>query len=354
MGPVPGRGAESRLLASLPRYLETLLVPTRASDAGFGGVIGEARSYAQNLHTLQLCVNELIPLLRSSGGGSGRCDGGSSPLPAAAFGRLESQAMALMRHLGRPLPPLGTPEALAGLAGAPCAIVDRMVIPLSPVAAARPPGFVVTVGGQCYVLRSEEARPVPELLRDLRRARERRAQQAVRMRPGLTRMASAFLRAVKPILGKCGPRNRGSYQLLYQDADHQLQHSRGHWVLVRGPVANRIRVGSVFVGLRLAGRKRQDWLGVQPGAGLKPGDFWTPSGDPLFRGICAGAPSQFRRLFSSAFSDAEAVVEWLDAGVILVTSRSDCHRLLRAGKEMPLRGRYAAILEGLERPGRPC
>jgi hypothetical protein len=43
-----------------------------------------------------------------------------------------------------------------------------------------------------------------------------------------------------------------------------------------------------------------------------------------------GGSAQYARLCSNEFSDAEAVVEWLDAGVILATGRSDYHRTLRA------------------------
>ena len=62
-----GRGA-IRPLSSLPQYVEALLGPAQAADAPPGGVLGEARTYAQHLQTLQFCLNELIPLLLLGGG----------------------------------------------------------------------------------------------------------------------------------------------------------------------------------------------------------------------------------------------------------------------------------------------
>lgn len=339
-----GRGA-IRPLTSLPHYVEALLGPAQAADASPGGVLGEARSYAQHLQTLQFCLNELIPLLRSSGEASRQCGEGSRTLPIEKFRRLERRALALLPHLHAQRPPLGTPETLARLVGAPCVILGRTVIPLSPVAAAMRPASSVVVGGECYALRSENARPFPELLRDLRRTRERRVLESIGNRPELTRMASEFLGEVRPILEECDPQNRGSYQIFHSDGDHQLQHSRGHWHLVRGPVAIRMRAQSIFVGLHLFGSGRRDWLGVAPRPGAAQGDFWTPSGDPIRRGICVGDPRQYRRLLSSQFSNAEAVVEWLDAGVILITGRSEWHRRLRAGGKEILRDPRIASLQ---------
>jgi hypothetical protein len=205
------------------------------------------------------------------------------------------------------------------------------------------------VGRERYVLRSEEAQPFPELLRDLRRAEQSRVEQHLRRRPALTEMASEFLRGVKSILEECGPQAHGSYQLFHSDADHQLQHSRGQWQLVRGPVANRMRALKLFVGLHLVGRRRQDWLSVAPRLGARQEDFWTPRGGPLRRGICVGDHGQYRRLLSRQFSDAEALLEWVDAGVILGTGRSEWHRRLWAGREEFQHGPRAARLRRARR-----
>jgi hypothetical protein len=63
-----------------------------------------------------------------------------------------------------------------------------------------------------------------------------------------------------------------------------------------------------------------------------------------------GDRRQYARLLSKQFSDAEAVIEWLDAGVILATGRSDHHRRLRSFEDAELPGRRPPHLERLFSP----
>jgi hypothetical protein len=56
-----------------------------------------------------------------------------------------------------------------------------------------------------------------------------------------------------------------------------------------------------------------------------------------------GSRKQYWRLLSDQFTDAEAVVEWLDASVILLTGRSELHRHLRASREERPHGRGVVI-----------
>ena len=165
-------------------------------------------------------------------------------------------------------------------------------------------------------------------------------------RRALTRTASQLLAEVKSILERCAPRDCGCYQLLYADREHQLQHSRGHWILIRGPLTRRKDRRTLFAGLRLTGRTRRDWLGVAPRPAVQPGEFWAPDGSPLQGGVCMGNPGQYSRLLSHQCTDAEAVVVWLDAGVILLTGRSELHRRLRAPREEHLPGRRVVLPRG--------
>ena len=97
------------------------------------------------------------------------------------------------------------------------------------------------------------------------------------------------------------------------------------------------------------GRTRRDWIAAPPRTSTAAGGFWGARGAPLRGGICMGGSQQYSRLLSKPFSHAEAVVEWLDAGVILATGRSDYHRGLRAEKAIDLPGRRLALLERLVR-----
>jgi hypothetical protein len=294
---------------------------------------------------LRFCLNELTPHLRSLGGASGGRREGSLPLPPRTFERLEGWGSALLGGLDVRLPPPGSLEALGSLLKVPSMVLAGTLIPLSPIAAARRRGRPVVIGGTPYVRRDEEGRPFNEVLRELRHEQELCVQRSIRARRALTRMATQLLAEVRSVLERCAPRECSSYQLFHDDGEHQLQHSRGHWILVRGPVRRRMDGRTLFVGFHLAGRTRREWLTLSPRPGAHQGDFWMPGGGPPLRGgLCMGHPRQYTRLLTDHFTDAEAVVEWLDAGVILLTGRSELHRKLRAARENRLAARELAIL----------
>jgi hypothetical protein len=211
-----------------------------------------------------------------------------------------------------------------------------MVIPLERIASGAPSGSFVTIRGERYALRTGEKRPLRNLLMELRREELRRAERILSDKPELIRAAREFLGDAKSILDRCRPRDYGRYQVFHHDRDHELQHSRGSWILVRGPVARRTGKGSLFVGLRITGTTRAKRLSVAPRPSATREDLWTPRGEPAQGGLCMGSLDQYRRLLSSAyFTDAEATVQWLDAGVILATGRSAFHhqwRELAAGR----------------------
>jgi len=329
VAPVTSRPGQGRRVGSLHEYLQALLARRPSPGAPVGGVLGEAWTYAQHLQVLRFCLNELTPHLRSCGGESGGRRESTLPLPSRTFERLDRWAMELLRGLDGRLPPPGSLEALDALLKVPFVVSGGMVIPISPVAGTREPGLASALGGVHHLLRPEEARPFEEVLREVRLEQERCLQRSMRAQHALSRMASQLLAEVRFALERCAPHDCGRYQVLYRDREHQLQHSRGHWVLVRGPLTRRMDGQTLFAGLRLAGRTRRDWLGVAPRPGVQQGEFWAPDGSPLQGGVCMGNPGQYSRLLSHQFTDAEAVVEWLDAGVILLTGRSALHRHLR-------------------------
>jgi hypothetical protein len=296
--------AETRMLGSLEAYVHTVLARPQPAGARLGGVYGEVRRCGQQLYALRFCLNELLPLLRSSGTASGRGANSPTPLSSTTFRGLEKQAAKLLRLLNRPPPPLESTEELAALLGTPCAVVGKEVIPLAPAVCTSPGTSFVYVAGERYIQLKDQ--------------------------PELNQLATEFLAELKRILDRCGPRNCGPYEIFHRDADHQLQHCRGQWILVRGPVARRTEKGDIFVGLPLVGRTRHEWIAVPPRTSVAAGGFWGARGGALRGGLCMGGSAQYARLCCNEFSDAEAVVEWLDAGVILATGRSDYHRTLRA------------------------
>jgi hypothetical protein len=307
-------------------------VAARPQPAGalLGGALGEARRYAQQIEGLPFCLNELMPFLRSLGKKETPHGEDLPRISAAEYQALKKRARALLAQLDRPLPAPEVPDSVAAQYWVPCAVVSGEVIPLERVASDPPYGFFVTVRGERYWLRTEDRRPLRDFFMDSRREELRRAERFVSERPELTQAAEEFLGDAKSILQRCRPRNRGRYQIFHNDRHHQLQHSRGSWMLVRGPVRMRTRKGSLFVGLPIAGATRAKRLSMTPRPSATRNDLWTPRGEPAHGGFCMGSFEQYRHLLSGDyFSDAEAIVQWLDAGVILATGRSSFHRRWR-------------------------
>lgn len=349
VAPVTSRPGQGRRIASLSEYLRLLLARRPSPGAPVGGVLGEAWTHARHLQVLRFCLDELAPHLRSFGGASGGRHDGMLPLPPRTFERLDGWAQELLRSVDGSLPPPGSLEGIDALLTVPSVLSGGMLIPLSPVAAASPADLPIALGDRLYIPCGKEARPFEEVLREVRREQERWVQRSIRARRALTRTAWQFLEEVKSILERCAPRDCGRYQLFYRDREHQLQHSRGHWILVRGPLTRRVDGQALFAGLRLAGRTRRDWLGVAPHPGVQQGQFWAPDGNPLQGGVCMGDPGQYSRLLSPQFTDAGAVVEWLDAGVILLTGRSALHRRLREPREERLPRQSIVLPRGSRR-----
>jgi hypothetical protein len=324
--------------------VHTVLTRPNQTGARPGGVFGEARRYGQQINTLRFCINELMPLLRESRRSPERIAQCTEPIFDATFLRLDEQAKGLLGQLKLPPPELETSEELASLFGAPCAIVGNKLVPLKPVSGSTPKNSIACVAGTSYIPRTDGARPVQEVLEKLKHEHKRRVHQRLRDHPELNRMATDFLSELKRILDRRRLEDCGPYQVFHRDSDHQLQHCRGSWVLVRGPVANRVENGDLFVGLPLIGSKRREWIATYPNSSHSPRDFWGPRGGPTAGGMCMGDPVQYARLLAKDYTDAEAVVEWLDAGVIIATGRSRFHRRLRDLKQEDHPGRGIAAL----------
>jgi len=311
-------------MGSLARHLDALAGRPQPSDALLGGVLGEALGVAKQIGELFFCMGELLPLLRALDA----APASSAPalFLAAESLDLEARAAQLRGAMDVLLPPLDSADEFATRLGLPCAIINRDVVPLERVAEAMPAGDCATIGDVSYRLRPEESRPLAEIVRAGRREVGRRARRVLVADPRLTKMATEFLDDARAIVDRSEPKKRARYQLLYRDCDHQLQHSRGHWILVRGPVAKRDGDGSLYVGLTIRGRTREERLRAGPHPSPTLAGLWTPRGVPARGGLCMGGGGQYRRLLSKKFTEAEAVVQWLDAGVILATGRSDFHR----------------------------
>jgi hypothetical protein len=320
---------EFRRIEALSTYMARLLRRTRPTMVELGNhPLREARSYVLQASEFAFCLTELLPLLRSL---SGQDVNGAKGVPDVKQECRDLQVRAA--ELERRLKPRRlTSESMSQLEkalGNPCAVVGRNVIPLERVSRPRPAGRNITLAGGYYAYCLDDTRELAHIVAGATAAAQRQARRALLADAELIRVASALVADAKSILGRFHPENRGKYLIVHQDQHHQLQHNAGHWVLGRGPLKCRTSTERIYVGLHIRGRDRDKRLVLDPRPTLRPDDFWTKRGEPARGGLCVGERDQFRWLRSKRVTDAEAIVFWLDAGVVLATGQSDFHRLWR-------------------------
>jgi hypothetical protein len=343
------RPSDTRLVGSLDVYVHTVLMRPLQAGAQPGGIFDDVRRFGRQLNTLRFCINDLMPLLRTMRRSPERVAQSEEPIPEATVCLLGQQTQELLHQIKLPPLELETSEELAKLFGAPCAIVGPTLVPLKPVLGVPPDNSIACVLETSFIPRTDGARALREVLEELKLKRKDRALQRLRDRPELNRMATDLLSEMKRILERRQLEDCGAYQVFHRDSDHQLQHSCGNWILVRGPVASRLDRGDIFVGLPLVGDQRRKWIATMPNSSDSVGGFWGPNGRPTRGYVCMGDAPQYTRLLSKDFTDAEAVVEWLDAGVIVATGRSRLHKQLRDFKDEDHPGRAISALHRMFR-----
>jgi hypothetical protein len=207
----------------------------------------------------------------------------------------------------------------------PCMVSSNQVIPLEP---ASTPVYSALKGiTVSYRHCTGKAQPLGNVLVKIREAvikgpnQENTANNA-------QKETAELIQEVDHLISRFEPVDLGRFKIIYYDRYHQVHYNRGHFVLVHGPVHQHRagKCGSIYVGLTISGATRTEWLMRAPRPCKKPEEFWSDAGTPISQGMCMGNHNQYRRLQTSFFSDAEAVVQWLDAGVILTSGISLFHK----------------------------
>jgi hypothetical protein len=335
-------GEETRRVGPLSSYMSTLLKGAPRMAAPRDHPLTEARRYVLQTSEFSLCLTELLPLLRSWSGQEGNGAEGVRGIMQLCR-ELQDRAAGLERRLKAPSLTHESMSLLEKELGNPCAIVGRAVIPLERVSRPGPMDLNITLDGGHYRYCLRGSRELGHILAGANAAAQRQAYQALMADAELSAMAAAFVSDSKSLLNRFHPENRGKYLVLHQDQHHQLQHNGGYWVLGRGPLRCRATTESVYVGLHIRGRTRAERLVTVPRPTHRPDDLWTKHGEPARGGLCVGERSQFSWLLSERVTDAEAIVFWLDAGVVLATGQSDFHRLWRAQRARSSQSRPRGI-----------
>ena len=319
----PAAGGRGLRLATLSGWVRALIQQVPAQDSR-----GRLREYHERFHELEFCLCCLIPYLRFLQTGR-EADLADVTAMRKALAEVAEQLEVAGQQLGTDQPHRLELDLIRRVLGVPCAVTNDQIIPLEKVAGG-PARRDVMIKGTCYRHQLAGARPTRRVLAELQRAMTAWPGIADGSGDAATAAAKQLLAKIQAVLEGLNPVQEKAYKLLYRDQYHQLQHNRGQFVLVRGPLKNNINPGQIYVGLPISGRTRQQWLAAPPRTVKRLKDFWTNSGLPSSGGACMGTSTQYSHLFSDQFTDVEAVVQWLDAGVILASGHSVLRQLDRS------------------------
>lgn len=312
---------------------EPLPLPIRVSD------------HLRHLGEFRFCVTQLIPYLRHLT--EPQREPSAPPAVLALLERRDQLARRLSPMLAEYRPPAPiSPEMLADLLHAPSEIAGGRLVPLKPLHPGATSAELVRLNGRSYERRRADSRSMSDVIRSIECVV--RSQSPPDLAPGLRDAANEFLQILGKVLETSGPVRSGRYLEVYRDRRHQLHEGRGRFLLVHGPIRRYDRHDTLFVGLPIVGTFRRQLLHPAPAVCTRPEDFWSADGTLTCGGMCLGNPLQYRRLYTSAFTDAEAVVQWLDAGVSLASRRPVLHRE-RVFRRMQLEDWHRELARGRSR-----
>ncbi len=306
-------------VGSLSSWLKTV-----AQHIPRNSVLASAPDHVSWIDELRFCLCRLIPYIRFLDTGD-EADILCPPELEQAVSNIMRQDALLRGRLGHTSSQTIPMDLLQKIFCVPCVVSSTQVIPLElqgiPVYSA-PSGITVR-----YQHCTRRARPLSRVLAEI--------QQAIRTGPNqgstsddVHKETAALMQEIDRLIARFEPVNVGRFQVIYYDRYHQVHYGRGHFVLVRGPVVRRRtnQGNQIYVGLTISGRTRKEWLMKRPHPCNLPEQLWTAAGVPISDGMCMGNPGQYEKLLSSQYTDAEAIIQWLDAGVIPATGISLFHR----------------------------
>ena len=279
------------------------------------------------------CLCRLIPYLKfldSENVADLKC-------PAALeqeFRAIEERATNLEQPRRNELTQFVTTEVLQDIFCAPCEVTNSQVIPLQPVGSSLLNDNDIFISGLRLRRRRRLARPLSRVIAEVEIAIKTGAYAHLGTKAFEKNSTGAFLNDIDDFINRWfKPVRTTRYELIYKDRYHQLLYRNGNFILARGPVHSRTnRNTTCYIGLPIARTTREQLLTVRPRCTRSLQDLWTLHGTPNTSGMCIGNRNQYRRLKSNFFLDEEAVVHFLDAGVIIATGITALHRhTLRLG-----------------------
>lgn len=323
------RGSPLTVVARLDGYAKVLGRRGLRSPRPELGRTEEALKIAGNVDQLKFCLSALVPTLHALDPEPPR------PLPALSkvyeaykdVSRASLALLAIEQPSDRSLV-----RRLSDLIGAPCMIAGQVITPLELARGGGPTEAAICFNDVVYRESETDARSIASLAVTLDSEMTSPPPSTQRTRFQLERTTQAFLDRLAQLLALYEPTRQDSPVTIYKDRTHELVLGNGELVLIRGPISDLLQRTKFFVLLTLTGRTRSEWISVLPLMTHTRSMLWTSNRARFSTAICMGDRAQYQHLHSSLFTDAEAVIHWLDAGVMVATGRTARHRV-------PFRGR---------------
>ena len=295
-----------------------------ASQIGRRSTIVEATDFANNITRFMFCVGTLIPYLRYINSGQDAPEW--SARLRSELAHLQKRSGALRTGLARWAGPPVRIDALQRIFNTPCAITLGIVMPLKvvPLNLTQEP-HDITLNRTRYRPCLDKARQLSTVLSDVEFAIRRWQESTDPTAAPVRDEAARLLDVAKDILDMLGTTDTERYKIIYRDQNHQLHHNHGHFVLIRGPLPLKDGTGRFFVGLNILGAIKDQCLATPPRVAKSIEEFWTADGLPATGGMCMGDKKQYARLCMPILKNEEALVQWLDAGVLLATRTPAFH-----------------------------
>jgi len=292
------------------------------------GILAKAWEHVYRTNELQFCIGRLIPYLKFLETGNEDSMLCSSDLEQM-LSDVGRRAECLQEHLKhQSLQPIST-DRLQEIFCTPCLVKLPCVIPLEPVGVMNSVPKSISVR---YTHSVNRVKPLDKVIAEVEEEIRKEANCGGTINRVDNQEAMALMQDIDNIINKLQPLDAGHYKVIYFDRHHQLLYNCGRFVLVRGPVTHIRASQRFYVGLNIVGKTRREMFKIRPRVCKSPHELWTPDGIPTKGSMCMGNSQQYQRLFTDKLTDEEAVVEWLDTGVILSTGISALHRQRRQSK----------------------
>ena len=347
VSPTPHLVGEQHELGSFSNFVKSYArQAARFPDlTGESPVVERARRVTAQHYAIRFCLNDLFNTLKSRQSLNEQDE--FLHERARLFSSLASHIRAFRRNSPSNIVETNIADEFRKHFLPPCAIDAESIAPLKEVPAMSSKEECFRIGDQYFRLNNKRSQPLNEAIEAIKTRALANGQAAGPKLTRTTELAKTVLADLSQLFSTYSGSDHGTYRVIHTDPCHELQHNaRGDFVLVQGPVQHRLAAGKLCIGLAIQGKSRQQMLHVSPTTAPNREKFWTEEGLPQTNAICMGRPMQYRHLNSQQYTDAEAVIQWLDAGVIVATARPEYHLVHRGESHRSRWERRMRMLQG--------